>query len=268
MKRTKESNRFREIVIEELQPALEAHSYRFRSEFTALHPPEIPDDFYLPFTKKIDDLGYIHLVFSHSFVPKDSMQEFDVLLLRYEDYEPVEAWAMPIPGRPRTNIVGYLPGRDADPLPLILSRHMARQNWQFYSDEDLRSKMQLVRKQLENIVLSWIENPTSTQFIHVEKSPFLKSFDNYVTGIWSAETAYTAIQNLVEIESRIEAGDDNDTYLVNEVARILYQLQIPNPINRPHNVLIEYLLACLRDERKFDIAEYRELLRALRPPRA
>jgi len=257
------TNFFRECVLEELQSTLLERGYQFREDFAAFSPPQVPDDFYLPFTTILDGEKYAHVILSHSFVPRDQKQEFDVLLLRYEGAEPWEALATPIPGRSHMNIAGYLPGPTADPLPLIRGRHMARQQWQFHSEPELRLQLQLVRQRLENVSLPWLESLESTQFIHVEKDWYCEPFKNYLTGIWDAATAYAAIQGFERPGFWIEAGDADETYLVNEVVRILYQLQLPQPIKRPNQVLLDYLLECLQGQEQFSITRYREIKAAL-----
>jgi hypothetical protein len=256
-------NFFRECVIEELKSTLGRRGYQFREEFASLSPPQVPDDFYLPFTSTLDGDKYAHVILMHSYVPRDQEQELDVLLLRYEGAEPWEALATPIPGRSRTNITGYLPGPMADPLPLIRGRHMARQQWKFHSESELRSQLRLICQRLENVVLSWPESPDSTQFMHVEKDWYCEPFKNYLAGVWDAATAYATIQSFERPGFEIEVGDADETYLVNEVVRILYQLQLPEPIKRPNQILLDSLLECLQGQQQFSIIRYREIKAAL-----
>ncbi len=126
-----------------------------------LNLPQVPDEFYLPFTKELGAAGYAHVVVSWSYVARDLYQYFDVLLLRYPGSEPWQAWAIPVRGEQKTNIAGWLPMPGVSPLPLVYDIGLYLR-WHFRLEKELRSQLRLVRQQLEDPVLPWLENPLST----------------------------------------------------------------------------------------------------------
>src|SRR3712207_3428523 len=102
------------------------------------------------------------------------------MLLRYAENEPWEEYAICVPGRPQTNITGYLPGPSVAPLPLVYNWQMYPDRWVFYSQADLLRLLHIVGQRLHNPVLPWVECPESSQFVHVEKAWYEEPFGNYV----------------------------------------------------------------------------------------
>jgi hypothetical protein len=121
----------------------------------------------------------------------------------------------------------------------------------FHSEAELVRLLHCVLQRLDGPVLSWLECPESSQFVHVEKAWYIEPFANYVTGRWDAARAYAAVRGFAPPQFLTEAGDDDESFLVSKVHQTLYALQLPPPSKQIKQAILEYLLACLQDRETF-----------------
>ncbi len=251
---------FAKRVNEVVEPFLEQRGYHVRQEYVGLKSPHVPADFYQPYTRDLGALGYAHVVLIYTRLRREPYQVFEVLLLRHEGLEPWESWAMPGPGRPRSNIAGYLPIPAFDPLPLISDGSRERWSWAFRSGEELRSQLQVVQERLAIPVLPWLESPEATQVVQVDKQWYIEPLANYMSGVWDAATAFAAASRHEPPQYWLDAGSADDTFLVNSVVETLWQLQLPKPPDPPYREVLGYLMTCLEGREPFSRGKHAQLL--------
>lgn len=254
---------FRDIWNEHGQPVLTECNYTLQVEIASQKPSMLPDRVFLPYLKSLGSLGYAHVIIGYSARRKSDTQRFSVQLLRYDGTEPYEAYLCPRMVKPRTYLAGYLPHEEQPPLPLLGSRTQG--DWCFRNHEDLPQKVLAVRARLAADILPWLEDPTATQFVKVEKAWYVLPFEQYLSGVIDAPQAYALVNNFRPEGYFLDAGTIPDTALVSEIHDMLRsQVVTPNPAKtRYMPPVIEYLRACLNGTHEFNIEYYRRFVNHL-----
>jgi hypothetical protein len=251
-----EQNLFVPTVCDIVGTHVTSHGFSFREDIRHRSVRELPAKEYLVYTKPVRTIGFAHIAFAYSPTNKPQ-QSYYVLILRYSGLEPVEAFAVPMLGKPRSNIAGYLGNASHPPLPLTGTPG----SWSFATDAELREQMTHIAGVLCDSIIPWLEDVTSSQFIYVHKADIVEAFEQYVNGTWEAKTAYDTVKGLFPEGYYIEAGDESNSALVYEINTILRQRSTnPHPKNDAYPPpLLHYLRTCLRDETKFDYDFYRRM---------
>lgn len=250
-------------ILREIVPSLTTVGYTFNEAYAVPGAGEVfgtEEDLHLPFVKPLGTLGYGHISLLYSPHAYLEEQQFTVRLLRYDEPAPFEIAAIPILGINRTFITGYLPRTPQFPLPLSMRRHP----WSFRSVAELTMQLRAVQQRLVSIVLPWIECATSSQFVHIEPAWLVEPFTKYLDTTWDAVTTYAALAPFRMPEMYIEAGDVEQSYLVNVIFVLLEHLQPPDSGESPSPAVLAYLLNSLTGEMQFQIKEFEALQRATR----
>ena len=252
---------FQDVIGQTFRDFFAERGYTFREDVAAMSHEETQWYGYQAFSKPLGKQGYVHVAFlPHLTYPEPTFQ-FWVFCLRHPGYSPLE---FDVLERGRHVITGYLPTATIPPLPLYLHRSGKHNAWYFREEGELAQQCALVRQRLDNPVLSWLECPTSHQFLRVEKAWYRTALARYVTKEWSGETAYATLAGYdpLILQFHIEADTPEECRLVSTILTILrpYDPQRTGTGgSRPPQRILDYWLACLEDRETYSHHRENEL---------